>query len=87
MTCVRSNACSDPALTKRKEALRFADKSELCWTLQTAHVILDQDLSDWKTGNSRQLKLFVRNEIDRAGWCTAISHARRHQDTSLMAVN
>jgi hypothetical protein len=46
MTCVRSNARSDPALTKRKEALRFADKTELCWTLQTAHVILEQDLSD-----------------------------------------
>lgn len=39
-------------MTKRKEALRSTDKTELCWTLQTAHVTLEEDLSDWKTGNS-----------------------------------
>jgi len=26
--------------------VRFTDKTELCWTLQTAHVILKADLSD-----------------------------------------
>jgi hypothetical protein len=44
--------------------VRFTDKTELCWTLQTAHVILEADLSDWKTGNFKQLKLFVQNESD-----------------------
>jgi hypothetical protein len=44
--------------------VRFTDQTELCWTLQTAHVILEADLSDWKTGNFEQLKLFVQNESD-----------------------
>lgn len=45
--------------------IRFTDSTELCWTLQTAHVILEADLSNWKTGNFRQLKLFVQNG---SGW-------------------
>ncbi len=44
--------------------VRFTDKTELCWVLQTAHVILEADLSDWKTGDCKQLKLFVENESD-----------------------
>jgi hypothetical protein len=44
--------------------VRFTDKTELCWVLQTAHVILEADLSDWKTGNSRQLKVYVQGESD-----------------------
>ncbi len=32
--------------------------------LQTAHVILEAELSDWKTGNCKQLKLFVENESE-----------------------
>lgn len=64
---MRSDTRSDPAVTKPNEALRFIHKSELCWTLQSAHVILEEDLSDWKTGNSRQLKRSVRNESDWVG--------------------
>ena len=45
--------------------VRFTDKTELCWTLQTAHVIREADLSDWKTGDFKQLKLYAVNEI---GW-------------------
>jgi hypothetical protein len=30
--------------------VRFTDQTELCWVLQTAHVILEADLGDWKTG-------------------------------------
>jgi hypothetical protein len=37
----------------------------LCWTLQTAHVIVEADLSDWKTGDFKQLALYAKNEI---GW-------------------
>jgi hypothetical protein len=44
--------------------VRFTDKTELCWTLQTAHVLREADLSDWKTGDCKQLKLYAENEID-----------------------
>ncbi|MGD0962673.1 MAG: hypothetical protein ABSA57_02090 [Candidatus Acidiferrales bacterium] len=44
--------------------VRFTDQSELCWVLQTAHVILEADLTDWKTGDGKQLAVFVQNESD-----------------------
>jgi hypothetical protein len=44
--------------------VRFTDKTELCWTLQTAHVIMEADLSDWKSGNFKQLKRYVEYESD-----------------------
>ncbi len=44
--------------------VRFTDKTELCWVLQTAQVILEADLSDWKTGDCKQLAVFVENESD-----------------------
>jgi hypothetical protein len=44
--------------------VRFTDKTELCWVLQTAHVILEADLSDWKTGDRKQLAVFVESETD-----------------------
>jgi hypothetical protein len=42
--------------------VRFTDKTELCWTLRTASVIQEADLSDWKTGNYKQLKVYVSGE-------------------------
>jgi hypothetical protein len=42
--------------------VRFTDHSELCWVLQTAHVILEADLTDWKTGDGKRLAVFVQNE-------------------------
>jgi hypothetical protein len=42
--------------------VRFTDQTELCWVLQTAHVILEADLTDWKTGDAKQLAVFVQNE-------------------------
>jgi hypothetical protein len=45
--------------------VRFRDKTELCWTLRTVHVIRDADLSDRKAGDFKQLKLYAENEI---GW-------------------
>jgi len=42
--------------------VRFTDQTELCWVLQTAHVILEADLTDWKTGDANQLAVFVQNE-------------------------
>jgi len=44
--------------------VRFTDKTELCWTLRTAHVIQEADLSDWTTGNCKQLKVYVQGETD-----------------------
>jgi hypothetical protein len=44
--------------------VRFTDKTELCWSLQTAHVLREADLSDWKTGDCKQLKVYAKNEID-----------------------
>jgi hypothetical protein len=44
--------------------VRFTDKTELCWTLQTAHVLRESDLSDWKMGDCKQLKVYAENEID-----------------------
>jgi hypothetical protein len=44
--------------------VRFTDKTELCWTLQTAHLLTETDLSDWKTGDCKQLAVYAENEID-----------------------
>jgi hypothetical protein len=44
--------------------VRFTDQTELCWVLQTAHVILEADLGDWKTGDFKRLAVFVQNESD-----------------------
>ncbi len=43
---------------------RFTDQTELCWVLRTAHVILEANLDDWKTGDFKQLAVFVQNESD-----------------------
>jgi hypothetical protein len=43
--------------------VRFMDKTELCWTLQTAQVLREAGLADWKTGDFKQLKLYAENEI------------------------
>ena len=44
--------------------VRFTDQTELCWVLETAHVILEADLGDWTTGDFKQLAIFVQNESD-----------------------
>ncbi len=44
--------------------VRFTDKTELCWTVNTGIVIEEADLSDWKTGDFKLLKLFVKGESD-----------------------
>jgi hypothetical protein len=44
--------------------VRFTDQTELCWVLETAHVILEADLTDWKTGDGKQLAIYVKNESD-----------------------
>jgi hypothetical protein len=42
--------------------VRFSDNTELCWRIGTSVVIEEADLSDWKSGDFRELGVFVRNE-------------------------
>ena len=44
--------------------VRFTDQTELCWTIQTATVITEADLCDWKTGDQKQLEVFTKGESD-----------------------
>jgi hypothetical protein len=46
--------------------IRFSDQTELCWVLQTSHVILEADLTDWSSGDGEQLAIYVQNEGDHA---------------------
>ena len=42
--------------------IRFADKTELCWRIGTSILIEEADLSDWKTGNFKQLGVFAQGQ-------------------------
>ena len=42
--------------------VRFTDHTEVCWQITTSLTIEQGDLSDWKSGDFRQLVVFVRNE-------------------------
>jgi hypothetical protein len=46
--------------------VRFTDKAELCWHIATRMTMEEGDLSDWKSGDFKQLRVFVRNEQDRS---------------------
>ncbi len=46
--------------------VRFVDKTELCWRIVTRMTIEEGDLSDWKSGDFKQLRVFVRDERDRS---------------------
>jgi hypothetical protein len=46
--------------------IRFTDKTELCWRIATRMTIEEVDLSNWKSGNFKQLRVFVRNQRDRS---------------------
>jgi hypothetical protein len=46
--------------------VHFADKTELCWRIATRMTIEEGDLSDWKSGDFKQLRVFVRDERDRS---------------------
>lgn len=43
--------------------VRFTDKTELCWRIGTSIVIEEADLSNWKTGDFKQLGVFVEHEV------------------------
>jgi len=46
--------------------VRFVDKTELCWRIASRMTIEEGDLSDWKSGDFKQLRVFVKNERDRS---------------------
>jgi hypothetical protein len=45
--------------------VRFIDKTELCWRIAPRMTIEEGHLSDWKSGDFKQLRVFVRNQRDR----------------------
>jgi hypothetical protein len=45
--------------------VRFTDKTELCWRITSSMLIEEADLGDWKTGDFRQLRVFVQEESGR----------------------
>lgn len=44
--------------------VRFTDQTELCWVLEAAHVIVEADLTDWTTGDAKQLAVYARNQSE-----------------------
>lgn len=46
--------------------VRFTDKTELCWQVLSRMTIQKADLADWRSGDYRQLRIFIRNERDRS---------------------
>ena len=46
--------------------VRFVDKTELCWRIATSMAIEEGDLSDLKSGDFKQIRVFARNERDRS---------------------
>jgi hypothetical protein len=45
--------------------VRFTDKTELCWRVSSSTLIEEAVLSDWKTGDFRQICVFVEAETSR----------------------
>lgn len=45
--------------------VRFTDNTELCWRITSSTLLEEADLSDWKTGNFRQICVFVENKSSR----------------------
>lgn len=45
--------------------IRFSDRTELCWRITSSTLLEEADLSNWRTGNSRQICVFVQEESSR----------------------
>ena len=46
--------------------VQFVDKTALSWSIGSAIMIKEANLSDWKTGDLKPLKRFVQDESDLA---------------------
>jgi hypothetical protein len=44
--------------------VQFVDQTALSWSIDSAIVIKEANLADWKTGDLKLLKRFVQNESD-----------------------
>ena len=44
--------------------VQFVDKTALSWSIDSAIVIQEARLADWKTGDFKLLKRFVQNKSD-----------------------
>ena len=44
----------------------FTDHTELCWQITASLSISQGDLSDWRSGDFKQLGVFVRNEREKS---------------------
>ena len=55
--------------------VRFTDQTELCWKLQTRHVIVEADLANWESGDFQQLAVYAENETD----CNVTRSSRKLQ--------
>lgn len=42
--------------------VRFTDHTELSWSIRSAVVLQEADLSDWTAGNEKQVKIYTRGE-------------------------
>lgn len=45
--------------------IRFTDHTEICWQIATTLTIEQGDLSDWKSGDFKQLAVFVKDECGK----------------------
>jgi len=45
--------------------IRFTDNTEICWRVTSSTLLEEADLSDWKTGNFRQICIFAENKGGR----------------------
>lgn len=43
--------------------VRFRDKTELCWRIDSGVILRRADLSDWKSGSYKHIRTFVTDEI------------------------
>jgi hypothetical protein len=59
-----AHALRDSSFSPPGSPPRFADKTELCWRIACRVAIEEGDLGDWKSGDSEQPRVFVRNERD-----------------------
>jgi hypothetical protein len=56
-----------PNTFSRKEIFTFRSDLRIrrtCRSLQTAHMIVEPNLGDWRSGDFKQLAVYARNESD-----------------------
>jgi len=44
--------------------VRFIDKTELCWQVESMLTLEEAELTNWKTGDLKHIRTFARDERD-----------------------